>query len=676
MKILLAEDDLLSGAILRALLTKLGHEPILAKDGAEAFQLFQTTPTEVVISDWLMPGMTGLELCRAIRALPLRNYTYFILQTSKTSDASYQEAMDAEVDDFLPKPVKRNELSHRIRVAERMIRQRREALQQISRLARFPEDNPNPVLQLNLDATVLYTNTAAQRCLAGLHCEVGRPAPPRLKWLVKQLFESGSHQEVELTLNQRVFSFTATSIVDQVSTYVYGHDITDRKRAEFEIIQLKDDAIKLALHDQLTGLPNRVQLGTRLEQAQAHARRHQQRFALLMVDIDNFKSVNDGLGHDAGDRLIQLVARTLQAQLRTTDMICRWGGDELVILLTELDECAAVAPVCERLSNAIKAAVAQEQATVTISIGYAVFPDQSEDPELLVQQADQALYDAKDAGRNCWREFTQFPAGEIRKSAGQLFFRLSNAVREDLLTVHYQPVIDAVTGLPRSLEALVRWEDAEFGRVSPDQFIPLAEEKGLIVTLGRQVMAKSLCTAKHWRNHGWPVLMAVNLSRLELVQPDFPEQVMQAVEAGGLAPENLSLEITEREAFIQDVNCRRNLELLARFGFRLSLDDFGAGFSTFEALSDLPFHQLKLNMGLVRNSENPRVARIIEAIVGLGLKLDLEVVGEGVETAAQRDFLADLGVGKLQGYLFSRPLDAEGLAKYLEQFPQVCAVAA
>ena len=179
MKILLAEDDLVSGAILRAHLTKLGHEPILVKDGAEALRLFRIAPTQVVISDWLMPGLTGLELCRAIRQLPLRNYTYFILQTSRTSDDSQQEAMDAEVDDFLPKPVRRNELAHRIRVAERMIRQRGEAMRQISRLARFPEDNPNPVLQLNLDATVLYANAAAQRCLAVLHCEVGRSAPPR-----------------------------------------------------------------------------------------------------------------------------------------------------------------------------------------------------------------------------------------------------------------------------------------------------------------------------------------------------------------------------------------------------------------------------------------------------------------------------------------------------------------
>ena len=243
-------------------------------------------------------------------------------------------------------------------------------------------------------------------------------------------------------------------------------------------------------------------------------------------------------------------------------------------------------------------------------------------------------------------------------------------------TVHYQPVVDAITGLPRSLEALVRWEDAEFGKVSPDQFIPLAEEKGLIVALGRQVLTKSLRAARHCRNHGWPVLMAVNLSRRELIQPDFCEEIMKRIETEGLAPEHLILEVTEREAFIQDPHCRRNLEMLAACGIRLSLDDFGAGFSSFEVLTELSFHQLKLNMGLVRRSEQSRCARIIEAVVELGQKLGLEIVGEGVETQTQREFLTGLGVGKLQGYLYSRPLDDEGLAGYLAQFPRSCAAAA
>lgn len=678
MKILVAEDDAVSGAILKAQLIKLGHDPVLKADGAAAFAYFQTEPTDVVISDWIMPGMNGLALCTAIRQLGLRNYTHFVLQTTNTSEANYQEAMAAGVDDFLPKPISRVELYNRLRVAERMIRQRTEANQKIDLLARFPEDNPNPVLQLNREAVVLYANDAALKCLASLDCVVGQTAPPRLKALVQQLFVSGTRQEIELALDERIFSFAATSVVDRDSTYVYGHDITARKQAESEIVRLRDEAVQTALHDQLTGLPNRLQLNYRLEHALMHARRQQCSFALLMIDIDNFKSVNDGLGHDAGDRLIVLVAHTLRDQMRGTDTICRWGGDEMVVVLTELQEPGDVPVVCERMSRAVKEAVARENfnAPISISIGYSLFPAQSQDPEILMQQADHALYDAKRAGRNTWRPFKEFSAGEIKKSSANLLFRLGNAVREDRLTVHYQPLIDGQTGQPVSLEALARWHDEELGRVPPDQFIPLAEEKGLIVELGRQILTKSMAATRDWRAQGWPITVAVNVSRRQLMQEGFADSVAESAKAQGIAPATLILEITEREAFADHVGCRQNLERLALHGFRLSLDDFGSGYSTFELLCELPFQELKLNMGLVQRLDNPRVVRVVQSIVDLGRSLDLTIVAEGIETKEQREFLTGIGVHKLQGYLFSKPLDALALGEYLRSFPASASEAA
>ncbi len=678
MKILVAEDDAVSGAILKAQLIKLGHDPVLKADGAAAFAYFQAEPTDVVISDWIMPGLNGLALCTAIRNLQLRNYTHFVLQTTNTSEANYQEAMAKGVDDFLPKPISRVELYNRLRVAERMIRQRSEANRKIELLARFPEDNPNPVLQLNREAVVLYANAAAAKCLVSLNGGVGQTAPPKLRGLIQQLFVSGNRQEIELAFDQRIFSFAATSVLDPDSTYLYGHDITDRKKAEFEIIRLKDEAMKLALHDQLTGLPNRVQLTTRLEQARAQARRHRQSFALLMIDIDNFKSVNDGLGHDAGDRLIILVAHTLQKQLRGTDTICRWGGDEMVVLLTELREAGDVAAVCGRMSQAVKAAVAQGNfnAPISISIGYSLFPEQGEDLDILMQQADQALYDAKRAGRNCWRLFTEFSAGEIKQSAANLLFRLGNAVREDRLTVHYQPLIDGRTGQPVSLEALARWQDEELGRVPPDLFIPLAEEKGLIVELGRQVLHKSMAATRDWRAQGWPITVAVNVSRQQLMQEGFADSVAETAQAQGIAPATLILEITEREALADHVACRQNLERLALHGFRLSLDDFGSGYSTFELLCELPFQELKLNMGLIQRLDNPRVVRVVQSIVDLGRSLDLVIVAEGIETEEQRAFLTGIGVHKLQGYLFSKPLEASAFGEYLRSFPAAASEAA
>ncbi len=669
MKILVAEDDAVSGAILRAQLTKLGHEPVVVADGLAALAHYEREPTEIIISDWVMPGLNGLELCAAIRKLNLRNYTHFILQTSNTTEAGYQEAMAAGVDDYLPKPMARGELYNRLRVAERMIRQRREANQTIDQLARFPEDNPNPVLQLSENGVVRYANQAARHCLGDREMGAGRLAPPALRGLVGQLFECGTRQEVELGLEQRVFSFAATSILDGGGTYVYGHDITDRKQAELEVLRLKDEAVRQALHDPLTGLPNRLHLATRLAQARAQAQRQGRGFALLMIDIDNFKSVNDGLGHEAGDRLIVLVGHTLRDQLRGTDCLCRWGGDEMVLLLTEVQGAEAVAATGERLRRAVTAAVeaGQFNVPISVSIGFALYPQHSEDQEILMQQADQALYDAKRAGRNCLRPFTGFPAGQVQKSTANLLFRLGNAVREDRLTVQYQPLIEGTTGRPVALEALARWHDEELGRVPPDQFIPLAEEQGLIVELGAQVLAKTLAVTRAAHDRGWVLQPAVNISRRQLMSPGFAEQVAAAAAAHRIDPESLILEITEREAFADNPDCQRGLRQLDALGFRLALDDFGAGYSTFELLCELPFKELKLNLGLIQRLPNPRVAQVVRAIVEMARGLELVVVAEGVETPAQRDFLAGIGVHKLQGYLFSQPLDPPALEAYLRQ---------
>ena len=283
-----------------------------------------------------------------------------------------------------------------------------------------------------------------------------------------------------------------------------------------------------------------------------------------------------------------------------------------------------------------------------------------------MQQADQALYDAKGAGRDCWREFTSFPAGQIEKSSSNLLFRLNRAVKQDRLTVHFQPLIETAHGRPESCEALARWDDDELGRIPPDQFIPLAEEKGLIVELGRQILEKTLGTVRQWHRNGWALAASVNVSRRQLMQEDYQESVREAAGRHGVSPGAITLEITEREAFMDHPVCRQNIELLVKHGFRLSLDDFGSGFSTFDLLSELPFHELKLNKGLVNRIHNPRAASVVKAIVELARSLDLQVVAEGVENRVQQDYLTRLGVHRLQGFLFSRPLPVDDFDAYLK----------
>jgi diguanylate cyclase (GGDEF)-like protein len=671
MKILVAEDDVFSAKFLTGLVDKLGHEVITALNGREGLAQFHVHQPAIVISDWMMPEMDGLELCRHIRAQALDHYTFFILQTARTSREDYRLAMESGVDDFLTKPLNREEFSIRLRVADRMIRQRQEAEKTIRLLARFPSDNPNPVLQVNRGSQILYANAASLELLNQWQTGLNGPAPDKLRELVELLFRSGERQGVEVASADRVFLFSATSVSEDGVVYLYGHDITERKRAENELIVLKNLAEEHALHDQLTGLPNRRLLTERLTQETARALRQGTRLALVVVDIDNFKQINDGYGHKLGDRVIVSVSHCLREHLRSTDTVCRWGGDELVLLLTDLKERTDVNTVCRKLIAAVKARAAEEGITapVTLSLGSAVLPDDAQEPSLLLQQADQALYQAKADGRDCWREFKGFPNGHDAKGKADLFLRLTAAVASGKITTFYQPILDAATGAIVGAETLARWQDEHYGWVSPDVFIPLAEEKGLIYQLGDQIFLQAIDKLQTWRQRGLNLTVSVNLSKRQILDSDFQPRLLEAVRARDLKPEWVVLEITERESILGHPLGRVRLDELVQAGFRLSIDDFGSGYSSFDLVGETSFSELKIHIGLVRCSNNPRGRRIVQAIVEMGRTLGLRIVAEGVEDQVTQSMLTALGVHKLQGYLFSKPLQPGAFLTFVEEHP-------
>ncbi|HYV30702.1 MAG TPA: EAL domain-containing protein [Candidatus Binatia bacterium] len=622
----------------------------------------------IVISDWMMPQMDGLELCQRIRALTLEQYTFFILQTAKSSREDYRIGMEAGVDDFLTKPVDPQELVMRLRVAARIIEQRLEAEQKIQRLARFPSDNPNPVLQVDHDCRILYANIASLGLLTQWQSGVGDLAPEKLRELISLLLRTGRRQEVELRCADRVFSFSATSVSQDAVAYLYGHDITERKQAENELLILKNQAEENALHDQLTGLPNRRLLAERLHQETAGALRQNTRLALIVVDIDNFKQINDGYGHKLGDRVIVTVGQCLRDHLRATDTVCRWGGDEMVLLLTGLKERTEVGPIAAKLMQAVKqrAVEAEITAPVSLSLGSAVFPDDARDATLLMQQADHALYEAKADGRDCWREFKGFPEGHDAKGQADLFIRLNAAVTEGRITTFYQPIVDAGTGQVVGAEALARWQDEHCGWVSPDLFIPLAEEKGLIFKLGQLVLVQALDRLVEWRQRGLELTVSVNLSKRQVLDVDFRPALVQLLKERDLDPDWVILEVTERQSVLGQALGQQRLEELAACGFRLSIDDFGSGYSSFDLAGETSFSELKIHLGLVRRSNTPRGRRILQAIVEMGRTLGLRVVAEGVEDEVTQATLSALGVHKLQGYLFSRPLQAGAFLTFTE----------
>ena len=670
MKVLVAEDDAVAGKYLTMALQRLGHEAILCINGQQALEVFSVHQPYIIISDWMMPQMDGLELCQRVRAMRLDHYTYFILQTAKNSKEDYRIGMDAGVDDFLTKPVNHGDLGIRLRVAERMIQQRIESERLIRQLARFPADNPNPILQVDREFKIIYANSSCLGLLDALNAKIGDMAPKNLRDQAEVLFSTGQRQEIEIPCAERVFSFSATSVSPEGVACLYGHDITERKHAERELVVLKNQAEENALHDQLTGLPNRRLFNERLHQETVRALRQGTRLALVMVDIDNFKQINDGYGHRVGDQVIVTISQCLQDSLRATDTVCRWGGDELVLLLSDLKERESVAAICGKLMQSVQDQTRQADIAVPVSLsmGSALFPDDTDDSTLLMQQADYALYVAKADGRDCWREFKEFPGGHDSKGQADLFMRLGVAVADGQIAAFFQPIISTQTQQVVGAEALARWHDEQHGWVSPDLFIPLAEAKGLIFKLGHLVLVQALDRLEEWRRRGLIYTVAINLSKRQLLDPDFLPDLLQLISERALRPEWVILEVTERQAVLDQAAGRERLKELADAGFRLSIDDFGSGYSSFDLVGEASFSELKVHLGLVQRSHTDRGRRIVQAIVEMARTLKLNVVAEGIEDHQTQAVLTALGVEKLQGYLFSKPLDAVAFLHFAESF--------
>lgn len=445
----------------------------------------------------------------------------------------------------------------------------------------------------------------------------------------------------------------------EVSQYVaICTDITERRASEERIR-------RLAFHDDLTGLPNRFLLERRFETAVEIAQRGGGLFALLYVDLDRFKNVNDTLGHGFGDKLLRSAAERLVALVGPTDTVSRPGGDEFIVLAGEIRGEAEAADLAGRIVAALSEAhrIDGREVAVPASVGIALHPKDGVDLETLMKRSDAAMYHAKAVGRNRFRFFED----SLDRRTSE-FFRVENALRAALrrgeLTLHYQPQVDLRHGGWVGVEALSRWSSPELGAISPDRFIPVAEESGLILELGSWVLDEACRQAAEWRRRGVDNLtMAVNLSMLQFRQDDLIEMVRGALARADLPPEILELEVTESALMIDADHTIRALEGLRKLGVGLAIDDFGTGYSSLAYLKRFPVDKLKIDKSFVRElSSDSDDARICRAIIGLAEAFRLSVVAEGVETDRQRDWLREAGCGLGQGWLFSRPMAPDDLA--------------
>ena len=426
----------------------------------------------------------------------------------------------------------------------------------------------------------------------------------------------------------------------------------------------------LATHDSLTGLPNRVLLDDRLQQAIAHADRDLRSFAVLICDLDRFKLINDSLGHRAGDELLQEVARRLLTVVRTADTVARFGGDEFVLIGTSTGDAEDAAALAVRVMDVLQAPV--RIATIDIhtspSIGIAMYPDDGVTMQALLAHADAAMYSAKQHGRGNFRRYTPgMDAGTEERV--QLESDLHNALAQNQFQLYYQPKVDTQTGEVRSAEALIRWLHPTRGIVSPAEFIPLAEECGLIGAIGGWVIREACRQTRAWQIDGVPTLrVSVNLSASQFRDSGLVDSIRRAVDDAGLQARYLEVELTESAVMSDPEKSIAILEQLSAMGVLVSVDDFGTGYSSMSYLRRFPIDKLKIDRVFIDEIvSRPEDASIVRAIVSLAHSLRLKVVAEGVETPAQLDFLKTAGCDEYQGYHFSRPLPAAEFERLIRE---------
>lgn len=424
---------------------------------------------------------------------------------------------------------------------------------------------------------------------------------------------------------------------------------------------------QLAFYDDLTGMPNRSLLLAKTDQAIAAAARQGEQMAVLFVDLDRFKQVNDSLGHSAGDELLRQIAWRMQSELRASDIAGRLSGDEFVVVLAQCDAEHAANTV-ERIQTLLARpmTIANTVLTISASVGIAIFPDDGRDMDTLLQRADMAMYQAKSSGRGCFSFFSR----EMNRLAQERLV-LENALREALLRgqlhLHYQPQVELANGRLYGVEALARWNHPTLGEISPARFIPLAEECGLVADLGRWALREACRQLAEWRAKGLLVpAVSVNLSPTSFHNLDLPRMIADTLQGHALTPEDLTLELTESILLDTNPSTMKTLEEVHAQGVRLAMDDFGTGYSSLSYLRRLPVSELKLDRSFVADLDHDEAARALSnAILGIGKSLHLTVVAEGVETTTQNLLLREQGYPVAQGYLFARPLAPQDFERWL-----------
>jgi diguanylate cyclase (GGDEF)-like protein len=650
----------------------------------DASQLVATEAMDIVLLDLGLPDANGLDAVRQM--LAAAPHTPVVVMTGNRNEQLADQALRAGAQDFLVK----SEIEPSI-----VLRALRYAIERKGLEERLFQEQERAQITLNAigDAVICidgsgainFLNHAAEM-MTGLALGPGDylmgdvldlTTPSGTPINLRQHFGSTAlEQDKKITASAVLASpegrklsveYTVASVLDRGgvamgSVYVL-RDVSETRA-------LADKLAHMAQHDALTGLPNRMLLADRIRSAIAIATRHLSRPGVLFLDLDAFKHVNDSLGHDVGDKLLQSVADRLSGCVRSSDTVSRLGGDEFVVLLAEIAQPEDAAVAVARMLEAVSAPhhIDDHELHITISIGVSLYPMDGADPETLIKNADAAMYQAKSSGRKSYRFFE--PAMNLRAVERQRTEEgLRRALDRNEFVLHYQPKLDIATGRIHSAEALIRWAHPLHGSTPPNDFISVAEDSGLIVPIGRWVLREACSQAKAWSAAGLPLqTIAVNVSATEFQSEHFLSNVFTTLKETGIAPEMLELELTESVLMNRSGNAAATLKALRAGGVRLAIDDFGTGYSSLSYLTRFPVDTLKIDQSFIRQiTEMPSETAIVKAVLSMARSLNLRVVAEGVETKSELDFLQDHKCDEAQGYYFSHPLPVRQFEEFLHE---------
>jgi len=671
-------------------------------DPMEALDWVADHSPDLVIADYKMPQLDGAEFTRRLRGNPHVADVPVIVITAYDDRSFRLQALEAGATDFLQSPVDHNEFVTRARnllrlrrqqqrikrraaTLERELERTRRSQEEVLRnsrdaLAQVIDTLPAMISAADRDGRCVFVN-AYQAAISGsspaalvgedIIAVFGAERGERSRQLDRMVFASGeplpSYEEVvERGGVRQVFLTSKAPLRDGangvVSVLTTSLDITDRKLAEEHLHHL-------ANHDALTDLPNRGHLLARIRRILS--RDADAPFALHFLDLDRFKSINDALGHHFGDQILQEVARRLSLALRPEDIVARLGGDEFAVLEIGVTRAEDAAATAARLLQEIARPHIRNDSTVslTASVGITLHPRDGTDPDQLFRNADLAMYRAKADGPGEYRFFaTELNTGV--QDAVALETELRAAVEAEQFVLHYQPQIDLRSGRVVGAEALMRWQHPTRGLLLPSQFLPAAEESGLIIAMNTWVLREACVQAAAWARDGLSLRVGVNLTSLQFRKQDISGLIRQTLKDSGLAATALELELTEGVLMQNAESAAGKIRELRDLGVRFAIDDFGTGYSSLSYLKIFPVDRLKIDRSFVRNLEtSPGDAAIVRAITNLGHDLGLNVTAEGVETAAQLETIRALGCDEVQGFLFARPMPDDQLRVFVRSWP-------